>query len=85
MEKVIRVHSLDNFTLELKFNTGEIRVFDATPYIKKGIFQQLQDEKFFRQAYVALDTVCWPGGLDIAPETLYDRSKPIGQHVETVG
>ncbi len=28
------------------------------------------------QAYVALDTVYWPGDLDIAPETLYDRSVP---------
>ncbi|MFH1076151.1 MAG: DUF2442 domain-containing protein [Pseudomonadota bacterium] len=31
------------------------------------------------QAYVALDTVCWPGDLDIAPETLYDRSVPLKQ------
>jgi hypothetical protein len=30
----------------------------------------------FKQAYVAYDTVCWPGNLDIAPETLYDRSRP---------
>ena len=76
MEKVIFVSPLDNSMLKVKFNTGEERLFDASPYLKKGIFQQLQDEKNFRQAYVALDTVCWPGGLDIAPETIYDRSEP---------
>lgn len=30
-----------------------------------------------KQAHVALDTVCWPGDLDIAPETLIDKPKPV--------
>ena len=34
----------------------------------------------FGQAYVAFDTVCWPGNLDIAPETLYDRSVMVESH-----
>ncbi|WP_045223259.1 DUF2442 domain-containing protein [Desulfonatronum thioautotrophicum] len=76
MEKVTQVYPLDGYKLKMQFNTGETRIFDAQPYLQKGVFQQLQDEKRFRQAYVALDTVCWPGGLDIAPETLYDRSTP---------
>jgi len=74
METVIEVRPLANFQLEIVFSTGETRFFDTRPYLQKGIFQRLQDENLFRQAYVALDTVCWPGGLDIAPETLYDRA-----------
>ena len=81
MEKVTHVHPLENFKLKMKFSTGETRLFDARPYLEKGVFQQLQDETLFRQAYVALDTVCWPGGLDIAPETLYDRSQVMKDEV----
>lgn len=77
METVINVVSRKNYHLEIKFSTGEIRLFDARPYLTKGLFCRLQDEKLFMQAYVALDTVCWPGDLDIAPETLYDRSIPL--------
>jgi hypothetical protein len=77
MERVINAIPKNNFSLEIEFNTGEKRLFDARPYLTKGIFQKLQDERLFMQAYVALDTVCWPGDLDIAPETLYDRSIPI--------
>ena len=77
MEHVISVSPRDDFHLELAFNTGEVRLFDARPYLEKGVFQRLKDITLFKQAYVALDTVCWPGELDIAPETLYDRSQPV--------
>ena len=67
---------VENFHLELRFNTGETRLFDARPYLDKGVFRRLQDKELFNQVYVAFDTVCWPGDLDIAPETLYDKSLP---------
>jgi len=63
----------------LEFNTGEARIFDVRPYLEKGVFQRLKDISLFRQAYVAFDTVCWPGNIDIAPETLYDASVPLLQ------
>jgi Protein of unknown function (DUF2442) len=74
METVLSVTPKDNHLLELKFNTGEIRLFDATPYLEKGVFKKLKDKTLFNQAYVAFDTVCWPGNLDISPNTLYDKS-----------
>ena len=77
MESVIRVIPQEDYRLELWFRTGEHRLFDARPYLNRGVFQRLQDSELFKQAFVALDTVCWPGDLDIAPETLFDRSIPI--------
>ena len=74
MESVVRVLPRDNFLLELWFNTGEHRLFDMTPYLDRGVFIKLKDPEKFKQAYVAFDTVCWPDNLDIAPETLYDKS-----------
>lgn len=74
MEAVTHVRPRVDFHLELAFSNGERRLFDARPYLEKGVFTQLKDPQRFAQAYVAFDTVCWPGGLDIAPETLYDRS-----------
>jgi Protein of unknown function (DUF2442) len=77
MESVIRVLPRDNFFLELWFDNGSHRLFDARPYLDRGIFVQLQNPDLFKLAYVAFDTVCWPGNLDIAPETLYDTSFPV--------
>ena len=72
---VTQVSARDDYMLELKFSTGETRLFDARPSLEKGVFTRLKDPAMFKQAYVAFDTVCWPGNLDIAPETLYDRSR----------
>ena len=80
MESVTHVQVRENFHLELEFSTGERRMFDARPYLEKGVFQRLKDPQQFGQAYVAFDTVCWPGNLDIAPETLYDRSVIVESH-----
>ena len=74
MESVVSVSPQESFRLKLIFNTGELRLFDATPYLEKGVFMKLKDKKLFNQAYVAFDTVCWPGNLDISPDTLYDKS-----------
>ena len=77
MESVIRVAPRENYHLELEFNTGEVRLFDVNPYLNTGVFQQLKDQSLFGKAYVAFETVCWPGEIDIAPETLYYLSTPV--------
>ena len=76
MESVLRVVPRDDYFLELWFNTGDHRLFDARPYLDRGVIIRLKDLALFKQAYVGLGTVCWPGNLDIAPETLFDRSQP---------
>jgi len=77
METVKKVRTRSDFQIELEFNTGETRIFDVRPYLDKGVFKQLKDSSLFKKAYIAFDTVCWPGNIDIAPETLYDRSVPV--------
>ena len=78
MNSVTAVRARHDFHLELLFAGGEHRLFDMTPYLTKGVFAELQSPALFRQAYVGLGTVCWPGNLDIAPETLFDRSVEFG-------
>jgi hypothetical protein len=76
MEAVTRVVPREDYSLELWFNTGDHRLFDARSYLNRGVFTRLQDISLFKQAFVALGTVCWPGNIDLAPETLYDCSIP---------
>lgn len=76
MECVQLVKPLQEYQLEVTFKSGERRLFDVKPFLNRGIFGRLKDVSLFNQAYVAYNTVCWPGELDIAPDTIYQRSIP---------
>lgn len=73
---VVSVVAHSNYTLHLEFENGERRIFDMTPYMEKKPFLRLKGP-LFTKAFIDYGTVCWPGGIDIAPETLYDRSVPV--------
>lgn len=69
---VIAVEPLQGFNLRLTFENGEIRRYSMANYLAcaSGVFVRLRRIELFRQAIVANGTVCWPGGLDVAPDPL---------------
>jgi hypothetical protein len=75
--ELLRVTSLPPSDLLLTYSDGSSRKFSCAPYLDRGVFERLKDPTLFRQAHVAHGTVCWPGALDIAPETLFLRSAPV--------
>ena len=71
MNKVIAVNANPNFSLDVKFSDGSLKRFDVKPYLDRGIFTELKNLDYFKQARVEFGTVQWPNEQDIAPETLY--------------
>ena len=37
----------------------------------RGLFAALADPEAFNRAFVRLGAVCWPGGLDVAPDAIH--------------
>lgn len=72
--KVISVFPCDGKKLRVKFATGEIKLFDVSPYIVGDWYGKLADKKFFDAVIPAGRTVQWPDGQDIAPHELYECS-----------
>ena len=73
---VIQVVTNPDYTLVLVFENGEQRVFDMAPLMDKQPFCQLKGSGLFAQASVDYGPVVWPGNIDIAPERLYNNSRP---------
>jgi hypothetical protein len=74
---VVKVAAGPDYRLYLEFENGEKRIFDMSPYLEKKPFAQLKGSPLFAKAAVDYGTVVWPGNIDIAPETLYDLSRPV--------
>jgi hypothetical protein len=69
---------MDDYQLHLVFSTGEAKIFDMKPYLKRKPFVPLQDKSVFANATLASGDISWCNGeVDIAPETLYEKSQPI--------
>jgi hypothetical protein len=69
--RVKQVRPASGYRLLLTFTNGETGVYDCRPLLEFGVFHELQDEAYFRQARVEGGTVVWPHEQDICPDTLY--------------
>ncbi len=73
--RVTEVKPLADYRLEIAFSNGEVGIYDCRPLLEFGVFQELQDEAYFRQVRTAGGTVVWPHEQDICPDTLYVDSQ----------
>ena len=75
MQTLLHITSLnvvEPFVLEITFSDGETRIVDVRPLLRGPAFQPLLDPVVFRKASIdpIAKTVCWPCGVDFAPEAL---------------
>jgi len=78
MRHITRVVAKRDFCLELEFDNGEVRLFDAKPYLRGDLFEPLKDEHLFRQVQVEEDFggLVWPNGADLCPDMVYLNAQP---------
>lgn len=65
------VKPLENYKLLIKFDNGEIKIFDVKPYIMGSWYGELGNQNYFKAVSVDGFTIVWPNGQDICPDDLY--------------
>lgn len=80
--KIVDVHVHEDYTLTLTFDNGERRRFDMAPYLDAPVFQRLRNTKEFSQVKVVTGSLEWPGGRDLAYDSVYADSEPLSACVE---
>ncbi len=73
--RVVQVERLVNSCLRLFFDNGEVRLFNASPYLGKDIFQELRSDAYFKLVKPFLGGVQWPHEQDFGPDTLFLESE----------
>jgi Protein of unknown function (DUF2442) len=72
MPQVVDAKYRGGYRIRLMFRDGAAGTVDFKPYLGMGpVFAPLRDTGYFRRFLIDGDTVSWPNGADIAPETLY--------------
>lgn len=75
---VVAVEPHDDHTLTLTFSNGEVKAFDAKPYLEGPAFQPLKDLDYFRRVEIdLLGSLVWPDEQDLAFDMLYELSEPV--------
>lgn len=77
--KLITVEPMEHFTLKLVYETGEVKIFDVSPYMSGSWFGELKNPDCFKTVHMLPDGIGieWPDGQDIAPHELYELSRPV--------
>lgn len=76
MLAVTEASYIDEYLLRLSFSDGRNGVVDLRDTIcndHRPIFLELKSKENFKRFHVAMDTVVWENGLDLAPEYLYEK------------
>jgi hypothetical protein len=76
---VIKVQVIPPYGLRLTFTDGSSGDIDFRARLHQrdtGLFAELRDPALFAKVWVDrdADTIVWPNGADVAPETLYEEA-----------
>ena len=75
--RILKIEVKPEHKLVVCFKNGEARLFDMGPYLKKGVFKELQNETYLKKVRVVEGGVQWPREQDLSVDTLYLRGTPI--------
>ena len=77
--KLIKVEPIAPLKLRLAYETGEVKLFDVSPYATGSWYGELKDESYFRTVHLLPGGVGieWNDGQDIAPHELYEQSTTV--------
>lgn len=75
--RVVNVIPNKDYTLKIKFENGEEKIFDIQPILNFGVFKELKNLAYFKKVRPFMGTISWPHGQDICPDTLYIGGKKI--------
>lgn len=83
-DDVAEVHAESGYRLRVRFYDGISGWVDMSKLINSdhaGVFAALRDPAKFAEAGIELGAVTWPGGLDLAPDAMYEALKDCGEWI----
>jgi len=80
--RIQQVEILSDYRLFVRFLDGLEGYVSMKAFLfseQAGVFVDLRDPDVFAQATLVYGAVTWPGGLDLAPDAMYEQIKNTGK------
>jgi len=82
---IVRFKALPEYKIEVSFADGTTGIADLAPRLSQGPlgdgFDPLCDEKMFARVFLEHGALTWPGGIDLAPDAMYERIRSSGRSI----
>ncbi len=79
---IVRFKVLAHYKIEVWFADGTAGIADLAPRLSQGPlgdgFDPLCDEAVFSRVHLEHGALTWPGGIDLAPDAMYERIRASG-------
>ena len=79
---IVRFRVLPNRRIEVEFADGTSGIADLAPRLSQGLlgdgFDALCDDTVFAKVHLEHGALTWPGGIDLAPDAMYQRIRATG-------
>ncbi len=74
MIKLIQARYVGDFRVALTFTDGREGVFDGHDLLRRNgpLLVPLHDECYFKRVFIDAGALCWPNGLELSPQRLYE-------------
>jgi len=74
MIKLIKAHYLNDFRVALTFSDGREGIFLGRDLLQRSgpLLVPLSDESYFKRVFIDAGALCWPNGLELSPQRLYE-------------
>ncbi len=73
--RMVEARYVRDFVVWFRFKDGTAGEVDLEPSLRGPVFEPLHDLEYFKkfQVHPEYETIVWPNGADLAPDTLYGR------------
>ncbi len=81
---MVEARPLPDFRLSVTFTDGtqgEVELRRLIESDQAGVFARLHDPALFTRVHLEYGAVTWPGGIDLAPDAIYDEIRENGKWV----
>lgn len=72
LHQIITAEAISDSHVRVSFDTGDVAIFDCSPYMKENYWSNLRRPAYFRQVKAEYGMLCWPNDIDIAPEDVWE-------------